>query len=83
MEQCFWQETFDAINKQIKSIEDEIKKEQGIDVSAEDKEEEKPEFAPYKEYEKKVEYEGGKYTTIKTELAPAEDKKQQLQILLK
>lgn len=70
-----WQETFDAVNKQIKSIEDEIKKEQGIDVSAEDKEEDKPEFAPYKEYEKKVEYKNGEYTTIKTELAPAEDKK--------
>ena len=69
-----WQDTFDAVNSQIKSIEDEIAKEMGKEVSK-DEEEEKPEFDPYKEYEKKVEYKDGVYTTIKSELDPAEDKK--------
>ena len=71
---AIWQETFDAINEQIKSIEDDISKEMGIEIPKEEEEEE-PEFKPYKEYEKKVEYKNGVYTTIKSELSADEDKK--------
>ena len=70
-----WQETFDAVNDQIQSIEDEIKKERNITDNSNNGEDESPEFDPYKEYEKKVEYKNGKWTTIKDDLDAAEENK--------
>ena len=66
-----WKSTFEAINGQIKSIEDEIREEENI-VEPEGTEEEKPEFEAYKEYDKKVKYEDGVWSKVIPELDEAQ-----------
>ncbi len=67
-----WKSTFEAVNKQIANIEDEIREEQDIE-KPESKEEENQEFDAYKPYEKKVSYEDGVWSKVKTELDEAEE----------
>lgn len=69
-----WQSTFEGVNEQIAEIEKQIRLERGIDDAAFDEDEEaKPEFDPYQEYEKKVLYQDGKWSSVKSPLAPAEE----------
>ena len=66
-----WNDVFKSVNDQISNMEDTVKEEMKIDKAA-DEEEKKPEFDPFKEYEKKVKYEDGEWSLINTALAPAE-----------
>lgn len=70
-----WQQVFDGINQQISSYETEIKAEKGLDTTTDSKDEENPEFDPYKEYEKKVIYQNGKWTLKGVDLESAQDTK--------
>ena len=66
---ALWQDTFDSVNEQIKNIENEITETE----DDEEDEEESNEFDAYKEYEKKVSYEDGVWTTTTPKLEPAEE----------
>lgn len=69
-----WKEVFEGVNSQIASIEDDIRELKGI-KKPESTTEEEPEFSPYDEYEKKVKYEDGVWSVIKSELEPAAETK--------
>ena len=67
-----WTETFKAVNEQIKTIEEKVKTERKITDTSTEQDEQTPSFDPYKEYEKKVEYEAGNWSKIPSKLDEAE-----------
>ena len=67
---ALWNETFESVNKQIKEIENEIN---DVKEDEENQEKKASESDPYEEYEKKVSYEDGVWTTTSPKLDPAEE----------
>lgn len=68
-----WKEVFDGINEQIASIEKTVRAELNItDETSDTAEEEKQTYDAYKKYEKKVQYENGKWSVIFDELTSDE-----------
>lgn len=64
-----WNQAFDSINEQIKKNEEKL----GAKTE-EETDEESPDYNPYEEYEKKVEYKDGVWTVIHEELEEGDDK---------
>ena len=68
-----WNDTFESVNSQISTLADTIREELDIEKD-EEAEETDPEFKPFEEYEKKVEYDNGTWSLVNKSLAPAEEK---------
>ena len=68
-----WNDTFESVNSQISTLADTIREELDIEKDKE-AEETDPEFKPFEEYEKKVEYDNGTWSLVNKSLAQAEEK---------
>ena len=67
-----WKSTFDSVNSQIEEIAKTIREELDIE-EAEEETKADPEFKPFEEYEKKVEYKNGEWSLINSNLEPKEN----------